>query len=423
MGISADRLRRAVSYAGLAVFAFLAQLLISSRGFFVGEGDLRFLFSVAVQISEGTLRSPNLYIAAFPTTVTYPAVIAVLMRFFNTTSPWVFVLVNHFVMCAVVSAAYGFLKNRMSWKFAFTGALLIALHPFTHIYANTSNAELVFGGLVLLSFFAFAKANDANKSNPSLVWVGLSALLASFAGWARPLAVLMVLAYIGYALLFSKYTRLYKGLVIGIFLAVYILCGQASALVVRHYTGHTPASSAYSFGWNLYVGASSAGTWNEGDAERFNAALREADSPNEIHRYFARQAVERYRDMGAGFVPHTLRKLRVWNAHAYISAFCEGPAQATVRPITAVYDIAVFLLAAAGGVCILIKSVKDFRKHRAPDVSTVLTLYLAGSVAALMLLEIAPRYVVSYRMVFCLFAIIFLQQCRKYVTLRIGNKI
>jgi 4-amino-4-deoxy-L-arabinose transferase-like glycosyltransferase len=404
MIFSMNKLKGITPYAGLILFTFFVQFSLSLTGFFVGEGDLQFLHSIATQVAEGTLRKPNMYVAAFPSTLTYPAAVAVFMRLFGTTSPWVFVLINHFILCAVVSAAYGFLKNRMSQKLALAGALLIALHPFMVIYSNTSNAELVFGGLVLLSFFAFAKAqkclDEHNRPIFLYIWVGVSALLAGFAGWARPLALLMVLAYAVYIVFFSRSNRMQRVIIVGIYLGIYLSSAQLGGMPVRHYTGYAPASSAYSFGWNLFVGASEAGTWNDEDAARFNEIMREADSPNEIHRYFAHRGLERYRDMGASIIPHTLRKLRVWNAHAYIASFYEGTAQNAVRVITKVYDLTVFLLAIAGGVYL---AVKGFRKRF--DILYVLLFYLAGSVFALMFLEIAPRYVVSYRMIFCILAV------------------
>ncbi|MCL2363390.1 MAG: hypothetical protein FWC71_01865 [Defluviitaleaceae bacterium] len=425
-----------VDYLWLATVALAAQLAVSLQGFYVGEGDLQFLHQIATRLALGTFRAPSLYVATFPSTLTYPFIVSLLMRLFGTTSPWIFVGINHVVMTAVVCAAYGFLKARMTRAFALAGALLIALHPFTVLYSNTSNAELFFGAGVLLSFFAFAKweglaetAYEAPQStaleatpparntstltahiSPKLplsgikttlyrivLWACLCAVPLALAGWARPLAVLMLAAFWGYLLFFSRHKWMHRGIIAGILLVAFVASGMISDRLVRHHTGHAPASSLYSFGWNLYVGASSAGTWNDEDAARFNEVMQTAATPDEVHHYFATAAINRYREMGTGIFPHMTRKLRVWNAHRYVSAFYEGRFTAAVGVVVAVFDLTIFALAVLGGAVILV--------HRRRSIYFALMFYLAGTVAALALLEIAPRYVVSYRMIFCLFAV------------------
>jgi len=269
---------------------------------------------------------------------------------------------------------------------------------------------------VLLSFFAFAKlervadasyealacgTSDLPKSSVHtlrsvLVWAFACAVPLALAGWARPLAMLMLAALVGYLLLFSRHRWLHRGFAAGILLVVFFASGTLSDRLVQRHTGFAPASSTVSFGWNLYVGASAAGTWNDEDAARFNAVMQTVTSPDEVQRYFAIAAVDRYREMGTDILPHMARKLRVWNAHRYVSAFYEGRFTTSVRGAVAVFDLTVFALAVVGGVMIL------FQRRR--NIYFALMFYLAGSVATLMLLEIAPRYVVSYRMIFCLFA-------------------
>lgn len=401
---------------GLFLLSFLYLSTLSSQINFTGEGDLQFYFSNAVNMVNNSFSDSGhrLYCATFPGTVTCPAVLSVFMRVLGTSLA-VPVLLNQLAVCTLVCASYAFLKRRMAVSLAAAGSLLPALHPSLIIYSDTCNAEIIFGALILCAFFAFVKVAEAEKVETQLQWTVITALLCGISAFFRPVAILLEAALILYVMLFSPLAPRRKFMIIAILIGIVMVCGMANHILVKKITSYDPPSSAY--GWNLYVGASPSGQWNEADAEEFQKILAEASSPSEIQQYFAKKGIERYEEMGTTVLAHSLYKLEPWLSDEYIAdetaqdsgntLFSLKNSTGTVLAVTALIDIPVFFLALTAMIYYLLCGIT-----KQCNILLVLVFYLLGSLLALMLLEVAPRYTISYRMVFCILDVCFLYELR-----------
>ncbi|MBC7765603.1 MAG: glycosyltransferase family 39 protein, partial [Hyphomonadaceae bacterium] len=305
-------------YACLAVLSFAYQIILSSNVPFNGEGDLQFNFSNAVSLASNHFTDLNskFYCATFPGTITYPAVLSVFMKLFGINR-MVPVLLNHMMICILVCAIYTFLKTRMSIIWALSGSLLFALHPFTIIYSNTYNAELIYGTFVMFSFFAFMKVNTSTKIRSQVTWIALVALFCGISILFRPLSIIMIIAFIIYIVFFTFDRYIKKLLFIAVLVSVFALCGFANNALVKTLTSYNPPSS--SFGWNLYVGASATGRYNEDDAKEFGKVSIGSSSPTEIQKHFASEAIIRYKNIGSDIFIRGFRKLEPWLSYEYIA--------------------------------------------------------------------------------------------------------
>jgi hypothetical protein len=207
----------------------------------------------------------------------------------------------------------------------------------------------------------------------------------------------MLVALLIFALFFSKIKFRDNLIVCPILIVAFILAGLLCGLVVKQITTYDTPSSSY--GWNLFVGASETGMWNEEDAIEFGQIESTARTPTEIHEHFASKAFERYREMGLRVIPHGVSKLVMLNSAEYIlnltSQLTEESAHrhtiGRIEYSLAIYMYYVPILLLALAYC-LFSFAQLLRKK--PDILLVPALYTVGSFAALFFLEVAPRYTV-----------------------------
>jgi 4-amino-4-deoxy-L-arabinose transferase-like glycosyltransferase len=389
------------------VLALLFQIAYSSFVRIVGEGDLQFLYDNAVKIYEGSFSYPSLYSACFPKTVTYPAILAVLFQMFGVHRILP-VLLNQLVMSGTIALVYLYTQKRHGPIPGIVCALLLATHPFVILYDNTTNAEILYGACILCCFLSFSFARERYRHSGKPLFFVVPAIFLGLSEFFRPLGVILLLALLLYLPLFSEMKR--KGAVVaaGLLVGGYVLFGLLNTAVVQGITGYAPAGSGFG-GFNLYVGASETGAWNPADGEEFSQVLQSGKSPDEVQRYFEAKAFERYADMGLGVIPHGLRKL--WRLHSADYMVAEAfllheehlarhtiPRGAYALAVN-LYYIPILLLALAYTVFSFVRGLRG-----KPDEPLVLSLYTAGSFAAFLLLEVAPRYMVSYHILFTLLA-------------------
>jgi hypothetical protein len=217
------------------------------------EGDLLGLLNRSRILSEGG--TTGFYGAIFPHINTYPFFISLLMRAFGQ-SGLVPVVVNQLAMAAATQLAYAFLAMHVPRRWALAGALLVALNPFSWIYANVANAELLFGAASLAAAYfceraCAAKARGGAHSVPLLCAAFLCCAAAQF---FRPLGVVALVAVC--ARIAASGAFRWRGMLVAVVAgaALFSLCSFGVARLTRALTGFD--APAKSYGWNLYVGAS-----------------------------------------------------------------------------------------------------------------------------------------------------------------------
>jgi 4-amino-4-deoxy-L-arabinose transferase-like glycosyltransferase len=389
----------------LVFLPLIYQLIFSLNVRLLYENDLNFNFISAVRFTENGFGSPLMYQAVFPGTATYPAFLMLFMKIFGT-GRMVPIALNHISVTCLCVMAYLFLRRKTGDAWALGSGLFIALHPFIIIYSATCNAEIIFGTLIFSSFLSFVKSREADSLPKRIRWIAVSAGLCGVSGIFRPLGIVFAVALLIYLFCCVREKPAVKLTSAAVFAAVLVLFGALNSLAVKEITKYDSPSGSY--GWNLYVGASPTGRWNQKDADTFTAVINSAESPSQVQEYFARQAFERYREMGIlGAIRHGLRKFDSWFSARYMadtasyqdpsSPFYSGDARGTYLTLITMVDLPVFIFSLFVCLWVLLRSAGGRE-----DSLTVLVLYLLGSFILLMFLEIAFRYTVSYRIFFSL---------------------
>ncbi|MCL2004251.1 MAG: glycosyltransferase family 39 protein [Oscillospiraceae bacterium] len=400
------KLKAAYVCAGVFLLSFLFQSCYSGYVRILGEGDLQFYYGSAVSIAENGFRLESLYHAAFPGTVTYPSVVAVLFRIAGVYRI-VPVLFNQVVMSATAVLVYVFAKRRHGHACGAVCAMLLATHPFVIIYCNAPNAEILYGACILWSFITFCFARERYRHTGQKLRFIVPALFLGLSLLFRPMGVILLIALLLYTVLFSgakiKDAAVICSILIAGFFAFNLLCG----VIVKGVTSYAAPQSAY--GWNLYIGASETGRWNQADAEEFTRVIETAETPSALQRHFAGEAFARYREMGLGVFAHGSKKLLALNSAEYMIQETlllteESAARHTLQRIeyslpVYLYYVPILLLAL---LFCLWSFVRLLRGER--ETLLILPLYTVGSFAAFAFLEVAPRYGVSYHIMFTVLA-------------------
>ncbi|MDR0671129.1 MAG: glycosyltransferase family 39 protein, partial [Oscillospiraceae bacterium] len=399
-------------YSHVIIFAIslLFQLLISLHYTFIGEGDLRHYYNNASALVENHFQLPSLYAAVFPGTITYPAVLAVLMTLFGT-GRIVAAVANGIGMSFALCCVYAILKRRVSNKLALFSSLLLSLHPFILIYSNTVNAELLYGAFILYSLTAFDAAmhTEAAARVRRVMLYSLSALFLGCSVLFRPLGIILLAAYCLTLLLFPRGRLHRRALVAAGLGCVFFLCNLMDGYIVKQITTFDPPKQAY--GWNLYVGLSKFGTWNQSDADEFTEVIHHASTSSEVQTYFAAKAFERMRELGFDLVPHALKKIKFWNPVRYVASEVRrddktgrhsmADSQNVVEIAAFSFDTPIFLIGLIGCVWGLVK------RRKSDLLSSVIAFYITGTFLALSILESGDRYTISHHILLVIPAVLF----------------
>lgn len=402
------KIKTAYACAGFFALSFLFQSLLSANMRIVGESDLRLYYDNALRLYQNSFRYVSLYSAAFPGNITYPALLALCFKIFGVHRA-IPVLLNQFAMSATVAVIYPFMRRRHGALGGAVCAALLAVHPFVIIYCGVCSAEILYCACVIWCFVSFGYAMDKFREAGARRYFAIPALFLGFSVFFRPLGVILLAALLIYLLFFSGIKFRASLAVCAVPLAGFVIFSLISGAVVKQVTTYDAPKS--SFGWNLYVGASAAGKWNPDDSAEFDRVLAAAQTPTEIQAYFAGAALARYGRMGPAALWHGFGKFYRWYAAEYVAqetALVKPPPAPPpvllfkrddyIVPVI-LYYIPILFLAAAFCAAAFIRAF--FRKR---DEFMVLALYTAGSFAAFNFLELAPRYTVSYHIMFTLLA-------------------
>ena len=366
------------------------------------EGDISGLLYRSIGLTEGTMHDYR-YAAVFPHILRYPAFVSVFMKIFGK-SVLVNIAINQIAVIAAVQLVFSYLKLYVHPKAALAGALSAALNPTLWIYANTPNAELLFGVFALAALYCFSYGTVGNFKK---VFVGASLALCAAAQYFRPLGIIALIALLISLITGSGIKPKYKAILTAGGIGFFILCSILSSKMIPLLTDHPVPKKSY--GWNLYVGASEHGTWNAADGEVFQSVFENTTTTDEVQNYFAKKAFERYAKMGAGIPVHLFKKLWIWTSSDYIRSvaalerrsgngfdFGNGSAY---RAIIYIYNALMSLFAA---MAVAVLPIIRLRKKETIEPALY---FFAGSVLLMMFTEIAERYTIGYRFLYSIFAV------------------
>jgi hypothetical protein len=309
------------------------------------------------------------------------------------------IFINYLAVAASSAVLVLAMSKHLTKSLAISSGYVFALIPINIIYASTTNAEILFGACIILSvsfFLLFLRGQDFKRK----IYFALSVLFLSLSQIFRPLWVIMLIAFIIYILFYIKTCLQNKLTMIFIFLAASLLTSSLLNLLVFETTGFFPPKSGY--GWNLYIGSTYDQTWSYTSQDEFDFAQRKLKTPNALHADFAEKALENYAKMPLGaIVSHMQKPWASFENGSYLARFApEGTAS--------------FISFINGGILILgcISLVYiTFSKSRQGFM--FLPLYIDGNMLILSILEVSPRYSLSFYMIFALSSIIFLDKLKR----------
>ncbi|MDR1157384.1 MAG: glycosyltransferase family 39 protein [Oscillospiraceae bacterium] len=407
--ISKYKLKRLYIHIIIFFISMSLQLLICSNYTFLGEGDLRYYYSNALKILEGNFSYISLYAATFPGTVTYPTVLAALMGMFGT-SRTVAAIANCISVSFALCCIYTLLEKRINKRFLLAFCLIIPLNPYISIYSNTTNAELIFGSFIVYSITFFDKAVLEHEKTKQILFYLLSALFLGFSLLFRPLGIILLIAYC-IVMLLSVEEKVFKRIfIITLYGIVFFFLSQFNSFLVRQVTSFD--APKFSYGWNLYVGLSESGRWNQTDGKEFSEVFFHASTPTEIQEHFAQKSLDRLNTMGAHVVLHGVGKLDHWYSVDYISSqvlledVMAGHSMRASRNLITIlafiFDIPIFVFGLLGCIFALIRY-----KKQHDIIEQLMAFYFTGSFLIFFFIELASRHTISHHILMILPALLF----------------
>jgi 4-amino-4-deoxy-L-arabinose transferase-like glycosyltransferase len=370
----------------------------------IPKSDFYTLHALAEALSQGNLLYP-VYISLFPHVYGYSKLLSVVYRIFGS-DPFTAVYFNIAVNLAILFLIYLLGKQFYDEKTGLVAAAIYACWP-SQIFYNTlvlTEPFYVLGILVILCLYLFILKRFENK--PVLfIFFAVLGIAAGFVKYIRP-ASLIVLLSISIHYLFLRQEDAHKKepahhiwVKLGLSLILFVSYSLTSMAVMSGIERTIELDAArQTTGFNLFVGMSekSKGKWNEEDSSLLQPMIDRGMSATEIQDAYLEMGTERIRSMGLlSHIRHQLNKNSVmWGSDSESLGYTQLSYSPTshidiTKHIPWLSYIAngyyfVFLILSLMAVILI--------RKRIPDNSLLLYLYILGTVAVHMLVEVHGRY-------------------------------
>lgn len=369
------------------------------------QGDFGIYLSNASKINIGILDN-KFYYGLFPHALNYPIFMSFFYKIFGEAT-WLPRFINFGFGILEVACAIYILEKCTNPMVGIIGGLAIAFNPSVMGFTLLSGGEPVYSSLIMTAVFFLAAGHNLKKH---YLYTAISGIVCAVANFFRPTGVILVIAFVLILFLYSTESIKRKAFQSLILFVTFTVVVWLTGSVTSHYSGYK--KPAYSFGWNLYIGANeeTEGKWNEKDASLLDQVQEEMNDPSDVQKFFYKLGMDRYKDMGLeGIVPHFKRKLNVWFDESYIpkvvtewqteyTRFQSGDIKQTYSVIIEVYHF--FVMVGAIGSMLLLSF-----DQKAPLIMKILSIYMIGSVILFMILETATRYKGAYYSVLTVLAV------------------
>lgn len=305
--------------------------------------DFDTYYKLADALSQGGVLISD-YVAAFPHTIGFPAVLSVLFNLFGT-SVLAAQLAGVFFSALSVSLVYIAGLRIVGRRYGFWAAALWLLMPSRILYTLLICTENLFNAWAILTVLLFIRAVQARRRGAALLLFGSAGIGFSILSAVRPNGLILLFACILVYWIFTpKDDRLHAGRVpamkaaccfsaVALFFLTSFFINQAIEVKI----GREVASTR--IGWNLYVGMNgqSNGTWNQEDSELFSALLSEK-GPESAQRAFLQLGYARMeKQLKAGTFPSFILKKMgaMWyvdhEAFNYLTASQDGDSDKPIQ--------------------------------------------------------------------------------------------
>jgi 4-amino-4-deoxy-L-arabinose transferase-like glycosyltransferase len=286
---------------------------------------------LASSLAQGNLQ-PDFFVATFPHTIGYSAVLAALYRIFGI-NVYVGYSLNIFLGMLNVYLVFWLAKKAFNEKIGLTAAFIAAFTPSFIFYTPNLCTEIIFTTLFLASAIAFLQFIEIENKFARMFLLGLLGIWLGLINAVRPYANILLAAFVLYYFLFNVYTKKRIQTIgftlVGFLLMGFLFSGTQSAItsVISRTVGF-PVATKHAGGFSFLVGVNDKfnGYYNTEDAAVYDAVKvvpgRSAEQTQEI---LFNMAIERIKD-NPNFIDFLHRKNYIMWAddHIGVSLYSDG---------------------------------------------------------------------------------------------------
>jgi 4-amino-4-deoxy-L-arabinose transferase-like glycosyltransferase len=286
---------------------------------------------LASSLAQGNL-PPDFFVATFPHTIGYPAVLAVLYRIFGINI-YVGYSLNIFLGMLNVYLIFLLAKKSFNEKTGLTAAFIAAFTPSFIFYTPNLCTEIIFTTLFLTSAIGFLHFIEIENKYARIVLLGILGIWLGLINAVRPYANILLAAFVIYYFFFNVYTKK-RIQIIGFTLVGFLLMGflfLGTKSVINDTISRTvsfPIATKHAGGFSFFLGVNDkfSGYYNTEDPAVYDAVKavpgRSAEQTQEI---LFNMAIERIKN-NPNFIDFLHRKNYIMWAddHIGVSLYNDG---------------------------------------------------------------------------------------------------
>lgn len=377
----------------------------------VPKSDFYTIHTLAAALTQGELLYP-IYISLFPHVFGYSKVLSIFYAI-GGPSPFTAIYLNIALNVGILLLLYYLGSKFYNVKTGLIASAIYAFWPSQFLYNTLVLTEpfYTFGVLSIVCLYLLVIERARNKAVTVLAFCGLG-IVAGLLKYIRPTALIVVLSIIIHYLFFmknepskknepennrKKFSAVWMRVGLSVILAFFY--SLTSTIVLDGIEGKIGVEIArQSTGFNLFVGMNGAskGKWSAEDSALLQPMIDQGMSAAEIHDAFFDMGMDRIKNRGfLAHLQHQLNKNYVmWGSDSESLGYTQLSFSETshielsrhigwLSHITNIYYF-IFLLLAFLSIILL--------KEQLSVHSLILHLYILGTVAVHMLVEVHGRY-------------------------------
>lgn len=367
--------------------------------------------TLAGALADGDILYPK-FISLFPHVFGYSRVLSVVYSLFgqNTANAVVF---NIVLNIGILLLIYYIAKTLYDEKTGLVAAIIYTFWPSQIFYNSLVLTEpfFTFGILLLIAFYLYV-LKCFNKTVWKICGFSLIGVMAGCLKYIRPAAIILVLSFIIHFLLLhykhnphNKAAR--KEIIVRVGLCILLICTYSvtSKLILNSIEDSVGVEVAKkSSGFYILAGLNieSEGRWSLKDSSTLEELIAKGFTSEEIHQQLTEMGINRLKSMDLfSFLKLQINKNKhMWGNDSrsidYIKSSYSPASRINISKhagwlVVTADSYYFFFLALSCAALFIVKS-EDNKKETVLNASYIIYLYILGTVAAHMLVEVHSRY-------------------------------
>lgn len=411
----------AIYLAVIAVLSLITRIIWVLLVQVVPQSDFYTYHSLADALAKGGLLYPK-FISLFPHVLGYSKVLSLVYSIFGSSSSAA-VCLNILLNLGILILLYVLGKLFYDAKTGLVAAAIYAFWPSQIIYNALVLTEpfFTFGALLIITgyFLVIRKTEKTSFLLTAFIVMGVAAGLLKF---IRPASLIVLLSILIHYLFIHQGKTEQKGKLLTLYGTRLALCivlflsySLTSSICLNGIDRLTSAKTARnSSGFYILVGLSqeSEGRWNQQDSSLLDPMIEKGMTSEEMQQIFTDRGIERLKDMNLlSFIKLQINKNRhMWGNDSKSVSYVQNSISGTSHVNIAKHSF--WLTPMADGyyfVFLLLSCAALFvAKGKLSHDSLVLYLFILGTVAAHMLVEVHSRYHYTAVPMLCILAAVAL---------------